>query len=134
MPPVVTVFKTVEFDAAHALPNYQGACQRLHGHTYKLQVGVTGPVQTLSGMVVDFSELKAHLEQAVVQHLDHQYLNVIQVPEFPVSCPTAERMVLWIAERLRVFATDQGLDELIVRLWETPDSYAETFLNLKEQR
>ena len=53
------VLKEFEFDAAHYLPSYNGKCEHLHGHTYKLVVKVDGRPD-MEGMVLDFSLLKKH--------------------------------------------------------------------------
>ena len=123
----ITVVKEFTFDAAHCLPNYEGPCCQLHGHTYRLQVGVRGPVDSISGMVIDFGEMKAVVENEVVSYLDHQYLNQVTFLGFPADMPTAENMLRWMVEvlqqRLSNFLT--GRDVVLVRLWETPTSYAE---------
>lgn len=129
----ITVVKEFTFDAAHYLPNHPGKCQNTHGHTYRLQVGFTGPVDLETGMVVDFGELKKTIEKIIVEKLDHTYLNLINdektvIPNFPCQLPTAENMVLWITLELgkTAMAQQEGLVELsFVRLYETPTSYAE---------
>lgn len=75
--------KTVEFDAAHMLGNHVGGCQNLHGHTYKMVVGVSGKAEYLieegssKGMIMDFRNLKAILNDLVSQ-IDHSYICNIQ--------------------------------------------------------
>lgn len=63
-----TIVKEFTFDAAHRLEGYQGLCQNLHGHTYKLQVGIYGPVKNEAGaaddgMVWDFVKLKQAIKE-----------------------------------------------------------------------
>lgn len=120
------VVKEFTFDSAHMLPEYDGPCRFLHGHTYRLQVGVSGEVDPKTGMVLDFKDIKNQIRARIVDHLDHSYLNEpiggdIFVPGFPKHMPTAENMVLWIRDRL----IQLGTDVAFVRLWETPTSYAE---------
>ena len=58
------LWKTFYFDAAHSLPNYKGKCSCLHGHRWKVKVGIEGNIQSAdsdTGMIVDFSKLKRSL-------------------------------------------------------------------------
>lgn len=128
------VVKEFTFDAAHYLPNYIGPCNRLHGHTYRLQVGVSGHVNPNTGMVVDFSKL-SKVVKGILEELDHHLLNEVHRPHFPFDCPTAENMVFFfvntISKELVTLAQKEPeefnlcLQVEMVRLWETPTSYAE---------
>jgi len=110
------VVKQFTFDAAHYLPEHPGKCRNLHGHTYKLEVGVEGFVDLKTGMVIDFGDLKEFVNP-IVEKLDH-------VSQWHLL-PTAELMVLDIAVELsESFPAKRGKVEF-VRLWETPTSYAE---------
>jgi|TARA_Y100000034_G_scaffold133368_1_gene198643 6-pyruvoyltetrahydropterin/6-carboxytetrahydropterin synthase len=114
----VSVTKLFEFEACHHLPNYDGACRNLHGHSYKLEVEVKGEVDVESGMVMDFSELKSVVKELVIDEYDHANLN-----DF-FDMPTAENMVVKIFDDLG-HALD-GIDDVVrVRLYETSTSYAE---------
>lgn len=106
------VTKTFWFDAAHQLPNYGGRCERLHGHTWKIDVTVRAPIDPATGISFDFGKLKEVVHERVVALLDHTYLN-----DF-MEHPSAEILCLWIAEKLE----DLPLWE--VRVWETPTSSA----------
>ena len=109
--------KTFRFESAHVLPFHTGKCSRMHGHSYVLEVGVRGPLQTdgpARGMIVDFDEIKAIVRSEIVDAFDHQTLN-----DF-IENPTAEHIVAWIWKRLEPALT--GLDELV--LWETTNSCA----------
>ncbi len=112
MPPILLVTKEFSFDAAHQLPNYDGKCERLHGHTWRLQVTVRAELDPHDGIAFDFVELKRTIEERVVELLDHAYLN-----DFLVH-PSAENLCLWVWDRCR----DLPLFE--VRCWETPTSCA----------
>ena len=83
------VTKKFTFDAAHALTQYYGKCENLHGHTYRLGVTVEGPVHD-NGMVVDFVLLKRIVKRVILSELDHQNLN----DHF--ENPSAEVVALWI--------------------------------------
>ena len=118
----LTVVKEFTFDAAHYLPGYPGLCQNLHGHTYRLRIGVSGPINLDSGMVCDFVKLKNIVQENIVSRMDHQCLNECKFPGFPDMMPTAEYMVKWIVELFQM----KGKPELeLVQLWETPTSYCE---------
>lgn len=117
---MITVTRVVTFDAAHRLVGYEGPCANLHGHTYKLEVTVEGPIRAGTGMVMDFKELDLEIRQ-VTSKLDHVCLNDVFDPSWPIAAqPTAERLVDYIVNQLL-----KPLPLLRrVRLWETPDSYA----------
>ncbi len=86
------------FDAAHTLDRRIEAAgsRRVHGHTYHARATVAGSPDTVTGMVVDLGELKAHL-QVVRESLDHHLLD--EVPG--LGKPTMENLCLYIANRLR---------------------------------
>ena len=105
------VTKIFSFDSAHQLHGHSGKCANLHGHTYRLEVTVEGPVNG-EGMVVDFYDLKQIVEERVIRKLDHTFINDI----IPVS--TAENIVQWVwAELVPYLRLSQ------LRLWETPSCY-----------
>ena len=108
------VTKEVTFDSAHNLPNYHGKCERLHGHTYRLQVTIDAPIDEQTGMALDFAILGDLVEREVVAVLDHQYINEI----IPIS--SAENVALWVWRKLQPKLPRAKLAE--IRLWETPTS------------
>src|SRR5687768_11033829 len=108
------VTKTATFEAAHQLPWHPGKCQRLHGHHYRVEVSVEGPLDA-HGIVVDFDELGRALDSEVVARFDHQYLNEL------IDNPTAEAIAAEIWKRVEA----SGLPVVRVAVWETPDSVAE---------
>lgn len=126
------VCKIFRFDAAHYLPEYDGKCKNMHGHGWRLEVELEGNVEA-DGMVLDFSELKRVVNHLVIDHLDHRLLNDVIVN------PTCENLLIWIAEvlcpkvvdykELKKAANVAGVEYLHLisrlRLYETPDSYAE---------
>jgi 6-pyruvoyltetrahydropterin/6-carboxytetrahydropterin synthase len=109
-----TVSRTFHFEAAHQLPWHEGKCRYLHGHSYRLQVTVAGPVGP-NGIVIDFADLRAVVEREVIDRFDHRYLNDL------MDNPTAELIAEQIYQRLGA----AGLDVALVRLWETEDSMVE---------
>ena len=125
---MLTIFKSFEFEAAHRLPKHRGACKYLHGHSYKLEVGISGPVDINTGMIIDFKSLKGLVNEIVIDRLDHSYLNeLIMISNFPAECLTAENMVIWIVNQLkgRLRLIDPSMTVTVVRLWETSGSYCE---------
>lgn len=77
------------FDAAHALRGYEGACENLHGHTWKVQVFLKGNKLNKIGILEDFKAIKKKLRSAL-KAFDHKYLN--DVPPFNKINPTSENL------------------------------------------
>jgi 6-pyruvoyltetrahydropterin/6-carboxytetrahydropterin synthase len=108
-------------DSSHVIPGHPGKCARLHGHTYRFQVWVSGPVDGDRSMLVDFFDLKSEIDA-----WDHRHLN--DEVEF---VPTAELLAAEMRRRIlgRVVAAVGGdrADEVgvLLRLWETPSGYAQ---------
>lgn len=119
------VVKRFKFAAAHRLPKHEGACKRLHGHQWVLEVGVRGQVNDNTGTIVDFGDIKRIVHEAVIDRLDHQYLNELDIPDFPADCPTAENMVNWMGVVLCKVFKPTGGRLALVRLWESDSSYVE---------
>ena len=71
---MLTVTKSIKFDAAHILTNHQGLCKNLHGHTYRVEVGVTQPPDDTADMVIDFKDLKRVGEEVIVSRFDHAFI------------------------------------------------------------
>ena len=92
------VFREFTFEAAHRLPHVPDGhkCGRLHGHSYRLEVHVRGDVDPVSGMVMDFADIKAAFEP-IEKQLDHYYLNDID----GLQNPTSEILARWIWTRLK---------------------------------
>ena len=125
---MVNVTKLFEFEACHHLPHYDGACHNLHGHSYKLEVTVSGQVSKNEndpkcGMIIDFKDLKAIVKSVAVDKYDHSNLNEF----FPN--PTAEIMVKQIAVDI-MSKLPQGVYLMSCKLWETSTSYAEWNVSL----
>ncbi len=113
---MLCVVKEFTFDAAHNLVEYHGKCEKLHGHTYKLQIFVCGE-KDKEGMVIDFVELKNIVKEKVLSKLDHSYINEI------IKQPSAENIAEWIWKQLEGELTTERYKLTEVRLWETPTSF-----------
>ena len=109
-----SVTRTFTFEAAHQLPWHAGKCRRLHGHSYRLEVTVEGPIGE-HGIVVDFADIREAVERDVIARFDHQYLNDL------IDNPTAEV----IASEIWKTVEAAGLDVSRIRLWETADSFVD---------
>lgn len=95
--PVVELVKDFRFEAAHYLPNLPEAhkCRRTHGHSFRGEIAVRGPVDPEIGWVIDFADLKRAI-QPVVDRLDHYLLNEVE----GLQNPTSELLAVWIWEKL----------------------------------
>lgn len=116
--------KTFRFEAAHHLPSHQGKCARPHGHSYRLEVSLRGPVkdcpgQSDHGMVMDFGDLARIAQEAVIERLDHQDLTIVTG-----VYTTAELLGHWIWDTLVAAGIP---DHLLyrIRLWETETGHVE---------
>ena len=92
------ICKTFDFEAAHRLPNVPPGhkCNRLHGHSYRVELHVRGPIGERSGWIMDFADLKAAFAPLHAR-LDHNYLNEIE----GLENPTSEVLARWIWRRVR---------------------------------
>ena len=104
------IFKEFGFEAAHRLPNVppEHKCARLHGHSFRCEVHVSGPLDPKLGWVLDFADLK-NVVQPIIGQLDHRYLNEIE----GLENPTSENLAIWIWERLS--PSLPGLTRIVIR-------------------
>jgi len=103
------IYKEFTFEAAHRLPNVPAGhkCGRLHGHSFRVQVHVSGEVGKETGWLIDFSEIKAAFSP-LEKRLDHNYLNEIE----GLENPTSENIALWIWDHLAPSLA--GLSQVVV--------------------
>ena len=96
--PLMELFKSFTLEAAHRLPNVPAGhkCSRVHGHSFRVELHVSGPIDPHFGWVIDFAEIKQAFRPYYDQ-LDHHYLN--DVPG--LENPTSENLAVWIWERLK---------------------------------
>jgi 6-pyruvoyltetrahydropterin/6-carboxytetrahydropterin synthase len=94
---VVELVKDFRFEAAHFLPNVLEGhkCRRTHGHSFKGEIAVRGPVDPKLGWVMDFADLKKAVDP-IVTELDHYLLNDIE----GLENPTSELLAIWLWRRL----------------------------------
>ena len=96
--PKMRIYKTFKFDAAHYLSRVgpEHKCGRLHGHTFVVEVHLSGEVDPEKGWVLDFNELCAAVNP-LMEQLDHSVLNEVE----GLENPTSENLSVWLWERLR---------------------------------
>jgi len=128
---------------AHALYGYDGPCKNIHGHSYQLEVTVSGeprndPSHPKHGMVMDFSDLKKIVNETIVGPLDHALLlngnsphkNIPQLDQnfekvlFVDYQPTCENMLLDFKNRI-IKRLPHSVKLVNLKLKETPNSFAE---------
>jgi 6-pyruvoyltetrahydropterin/6-carboxytetrahydropterin synthase len=109
------------FSAAHRLREYQGKCEQLHGHNYRVHVTVRAEAPGPGGMVIDFGELKKIVVQ-ILEPLDHSYLNDLE--PFDRVEPSAENIAAHLFQEI-ARELDEGGEMLhSVSVWESETSRA----------
>ena len=135
---MMKICKTYRFEAAHKLKDHDGLCAELHGHSYRVEIEVTGLMQSTPGtsdyqMVMDFKDLDAIVEPLIAS-FDHSYLNsaIGLIREFsgcgpPLARTTAEELAAFFGGEIMPLITNLSIGRRLsrVRLWETEKSYAE---------
>ena len=109
------------FSAAHNLRGYQGRCEKLHGHNWKVEVEITAEKLNKLGMVCDFKLARQKLNKALAG-LDHGYLN--KLAYFKKNNPTSEKIAEYIYNKLKKIIREEGIILRKVSVWETEDSQA----------
>jgi 6-pyruvoyltetrahydropterin/6-carboxytetrahydropterin synthase len=104
------------FAAGHALRNYKGKCENVHGHNYRVQVTVEGEELNSIGLLVDFGDIKK-LIRAIVGRLDHQFLN--DLAPFDAINPSAENMARYFYDEITSGLEASGPRIREVKIWET---------------
>ena len=134
---MITVTKTVKFDAAHVLTNHQGLCKNLHGHTYRVDVSVAQAADDGRDMVIDFKDLKGIANEVICDRFDHAFIyNTESAGEREIAAVVEKNGMRTVAIPFR--STAENLAKMFygelkprisglaaVRVWETADSCAE---------
>ena len=134
---MITVTKTVKFDAAHVLTNHQGLCKNLHGHTYRVDVSVAQAEEDGRDMVIDFKDLKNIATEVICSRFDHAFVyNTASEGEREIAAVVEKYGMRTVAIPFR--STAENLAKLFfgelkaripglsgVKVWETADSCAE---------
>jgi 6-pyruvoyltetrahydropterin/6-carboxytetrahydropterin synthase len=134
---MITVTKTVRFDAAHVLTNHGGLCKNLHGHTYRVDVSVAQEEGSQSDMVMDFKDIKNIANEVICEKFDHAFIyNTASEGECEIAAVVERHGMRTAPVPFR--STAENLAKLFfgelkkripllssVKVWETLDSCAE---------
>jgi 6-pyruvoyltetrahydropterin/6-carboxytetrahydropterin synthase len=139
----ITIAKEYTWNMSHRLPFHKGLCSNIHGHTYKLRISLVGEPDS-NGMVLDFYDLDSAVkplidaldhsfvvdenDKAMIEFLKQKNFRYVLVP----STTTSENLAIWIANQISdKFKHFANIEKLVVRFYETPDSFAEFEYYLK---
>lgn len=137
------ITKTIEIDMGHRVPNHKSKCRSMHGHRYKIEVGVEDKLIEIAGasdegMVIDFGDLKQIMVDEIDAKLDHGFMmyNKDEYAElfkslqngqkiiFVNFIPTAENIAKYIFQIMKDKLLEKGIGINHVTVWETPTSTA----------
>ena len=112
------------FSAGHALRNYRGKCENVHGHNYRVRITLEGPQLDSIGLLVDFTQLK-HVLREVIGGLDHQFMNDLEA--FRTVNPSAENLAKYFYDEVSRQVTElpPGAHVSDVVVWETDTASAQ---------
>ncbi len=105
-----------DFASAHTLRDYPGACSRMHGHNWKVELEVQAQQLNAMGIAIDFKELRKVLKK-VTERLDHYYLN--DIPPFDSINPTAENIAQYLFQETALLINTEQVQVSAITLWET---------------
>lgn len=113
-----------KFAAAHQLRGYDGKCEKLHGHNWRVTMAVTAERLNDQGLAVDFHDLKRSLLE-VLNPLEHAFLNDI----FPFTeiNPSSENLAKWIYDNMAKKLNDGNVEVSSVTVWESDTASASYF-------
>ena len=111
----------LSFSSAHSLRGYEGACENLHGHNWRVEVTVESEGLDRLGMVMDFKRIKTEAKK-VIDALDHRFLN--EVPPFDTINATAENIAAHIYAGVGASLNGGGARVSRVKVWESDTAAA----------
>ena len=110
------------FAAGHALRDYQGKCENVHGHNYRVRVTIEGEQLDAAGLLVDFVDVK-RLMGGAIEYLDHRFINDLE--PFDRINPSAENIAKYFYDRLNAGLKNEVPVRISeIRVWETDTSSA----------
>lgn len=112
------------FSAAHQLRGYNGDCEKIHGHNWKIQVYVLANKLNEIDIAIDFHELK-DLTEEVIAPLDHTFLN--EIFPFTEKNPSSENIAKWIFDSLKKKLNDDNVHLSAITVWESETASATYF-------
>ena len=107
------------FSAAHQLKGYDGACRNVHGHTWKIRVGIICEATNDIGLSIDFNVIKKHLRK-IIETLDHHFLNELDI--FASLNPTSENIARYMYKCLQESINIPGCHVEDLEVWESDKS------------
>lgn len=143
MPPTITATRLLAWDAMHRIPRHESRCAAFHGHRYTAEVTCTADSLDDRGRVVDFGVIKARVGAFIDERWDHTALLMRGDPDPAVQAlatanaavgrpvywmevpPTAENIAAELGQVAAQLLADTGVRVARVRVWETPNCWAE---------
>ncbi len=113
-----------QFSSAHQLRGYQGKCENLHGHNWKVQVVVTAEKLNEIGLAIDFHELKKASHE-IISPVDHAVLN--EIFPFTEINPSSENIAKWIYDSIEKKMAGYDISISSVTVWESETASATYF-------
>ena len=113
------------FAAAHQLRDFNGPCENLHGHNWKIEVYVASDVLNKTGLVIDFAVIKDKTD-TMIKELDHKFLNDLH--PFKDRNPSSENIAQYIAEKLSSELNNTTLQVTRVSAWESDTACATYYM------
>ena len=106
----VEIVKKYRFEAAHYLPNVPEGhkCRRMHGHSFRFELVLRGPVEPDTGWLIDFGDISKVVKLLIENHLDHYLLNEVE----GLENPTSEQISIWLWNRIKPHLS--ALSEVVV--------------------
>jgi 6-pyruvoyltetrahydropterin/6-carboxytetrahydropterin synthase len=112
------------FSSAHQLRGYKGECEKLHGHSWKVQVNIVAEKLNEMDMAMDFHEMKEIVDE-VISPLDHSFLN--EIFPFTEKNPSSENIAKWIYDSLKKRFDNGNIQLSSVSVWESETTSATYF-------
>lgn len=136
---MIQITRKLEFDYGHRVLGHEGKCKLVHGHRGLAEITVQAPELDIIGRVIDFGVIKQKVGGWIDANWDHnlllnpldpltQHLHIFEGQKvflLPDGNPTAENMAAYLFRVCRQELADSGLAIIRVRLWETPNCYAD---------
>lgn len=138
---MISIARRIEFDAAHRVMEHESKCRHLHGHRYVLEASFAAETLDSLGRVIDFGQIREILGGWIDANWDHNTIlhqadrslgegiarttgqRIFYLP----ANPTAENMALYLHQQIcPMLFKDLNVTCTHLRLWETPNCYAET--------
>jgi 6-pyruvoyltetrahydropterin/6-carboxytetrahydropterin synthase len=117
-----TICVRAHYDSAHFIRDYKGKCERLHGHRYEVEAALGFESVGAGGIAYDFTDAKRILRE-IADEMDHQNLN--ELPAFSGVETSAENQARYVFDTLKARLGEVRENLLYVRVWETPNQWAQ---------